>query len=157
MQWALLKTFRKPAVILEEFVATPDAATSEEVDERVQGALLRLKERPLNRVSAVVVLSQKSLGNGAIGRAMASPIAARVVHCPLEGFEEPTCAIRAVVHTLGHVYGLPCCHSPGCVMTHWGCCVYQEQPFLEPRFCQDCAATLLKRMGAELPQNGGAL
>lgn len=154
LQWALLKTFHKPAVILDELVTSPEAAASGEVEERVQGALLKLKERSLDHVAAVVVLTQKSLENGAIGQVRESPIAARVVHCPLEGFQEPYCAIRAVVHTLGHVYGLSCCHSIGCIMNHWGCCVYDERPFLDPKFCGECAQTLAKRMSAELPQNG---
>jgi hypothetical protein len=154
LQWALLKAFRRPAVILEEFAASPDAATWEEVEERIQGALLKLQERSLDHVSAVVVLSQKSLENGAIGQARESPIAAHVVHCPLEGFKGPY-VIRAIVHTVGHTYGLPCCHSIGCVMNHWDCCVYADRSSLDPKLCADCARTLASRMGADLPKDGG--
>ncbi len=155
IQWALLKAFHRPAVILEEFAAAPDFGACETVEERVQSALLKLEERSLDSVTAVVVLSQKSLENGALGQARESTIAARVVHCPLEGFQEPDYAIRGIVHTLGHIYGLPCCHSTGCVMNHWPCCVYDERPCLDPRFCGECAQALVACMSTELPQNGG--
>ncbi len=157
MQWALLKAFHRPAVILEEFVASPGAAAWADVEGRVQGALLQLKGRPLDNAAVVVVLTQNGLDNGAIGQARESPIAAPVIHCPLEGFREPACAIRAIVHTLGHFWGLSCCHGSGCVMNHWDCCVREDRPFLDPRFCGECARTLAQGMGAQPPESGEPL
>jgi hypothetical protein len=144
LQWPLFEAFSRPVVIVE---GVPDRLPGESpwADDPDPAARLldRLGLTADDSPEALVAVSARPLFGGVSEVAVFPHSSPKSVFIDASAFATPRRLLQALLHSLGHAFGLACCADPACAMSAWQETASADEPG-PLRFCALCRRKLQK-------------